>query len=274
MKKTVLLLLMLLVAGAVPFAHAQLRSKLDVSPTPVAEGILRLGEKLMTKDGAEIPAGDYRVAAMLDNRGESEFRLQPMKEAPEEELQGLKKNALNKGIPDPYKNAHFVEAHVTKNTLVKGMASNLDGNFTLDNISPTEAILTFSGKQLELRAVLGRDLNAKTVDLTPIFLGLQDSAPCGDNCVEGHVKVVIRNDGTSAAQGKWNVTIVDPRFFVGVLTDIPAGAEKEVVSAGKLKLTCCGSVTLDAEVHADFYNKTGVDSMESNNAKRFSLKVQ
>ncbi len=92
--------------------------------------------------------------------------------------------------------------------------------------------------------------------------------------MEAVVKVVINNEGNVTAAGKWNVLISDPRFFVGAVSDVPAGAERTVVSATKVKLTCCAPLTLQAEVRADFYNKNGGDSNAYNNSKSFNVKLK
>ena len=185
---------------------------------------------------------------------------------------GLEKNAFNtKRRLDPQV---FVGANVVKNLLVKGIASNLEGNFHIQNITPSEAVLNFNSKQFAANAVLGRSLNSKLVDLVPTFVSLEEANDCGSDCVEGYVKVTVRNDGNSSAVGKWNVIIVDPQFFVGSVEDIPPAGEKTITSAIRLKLPCCNPATLDAEVHADFYNTAAADSNDTNNTKRFVVKLK
>ncbi|HEY7161127.1 MAG TPA: hypothetical protein VH815_07700 [Acidobacteriota bacterium] len=185
---------------------------------------------------------------------------------------GLEKNAFNTNRKlDPQV---IVGGTATKNLLVKGIASNLEGNFNVQNITPTEAVLSFNSKQFGANAVLGRSLNSKLVDLVPTFVSLEEPNDCGSDCFEGYVKVTIRNDGNSPAVGKWNVVIVDPQFYVGTVTDIPPSGEKTVTSATRLKLPCCNPAVLDAEVHADFYNNDAADSNDSNNMKRFTVKLK
>ncbi len=168
----------------------------------------------------------------------------------------------------------YVGATIQKNLLVKGIASNIDGTFHIHNITPSEAVLSFTSKQFTSSAVLGRSLDSKLVDLVPVFMSLEESADCGADCVEGYVKVTVRNDGNTAALGKWNVTVLDPQFFVGTISDIPPAGEKTIVSASRMKLPCCNPAVLDAEVHSDFYNSTASDANDSNNSKRFTIKLK
>jgi hypothetical protein len=247
--------------------------KLIVGATPLAQGDIKLGEELTTREGSAVGAGMYRISVNLNTLGEVQFILSPYKvDEPTRGGKGLEKNAFNtqrKIDPQVY-----VGGSVTKNLLVKGIASNLDGNFHIQNITPTEAVLTFNSKQFAANALLGRSLNSKLVDLVPTFVSLQEATDCGSDCIEGFVKVTVRNDGNSAASGKWNVVIVDPQFYVGTVEDVPPSGEKTVTSPSKIKLPCCNPAVLDAEVHADFYNSASADSNDSNNSKRFTVKLK
>jgi hypothetical protein len=246
--------------------------KLVVAATPLAQGDIKLGEELTTREGTAISPGMYRISVNLNTLMEVQFILSPYKVDQLNADKGLEKNAMNttrKIEPQVY-----VGGNVTKNLLIKGIASNLVGSFHLQNITPTESILTFSSKQFSANAVLGRSLNSKLVDLVPIFVSLEEANDCGSDCVEGYVKVTVRNDGNSPAVGKWNIVIVDPQFYVGTVTDVPPAGEKTVTSASRIKLPCCNPAILDAEVHADFYNNDAADSNDSNNTKRFTVKLK
>lgn len=259
--------------SSIAFAQGgRTEGKLVVAATPLAQGSIKIGEQLTTREGTSIIPGLYRISVNANTLGEVQFILGAYKVDSTTTDKGLEKNAFNtKRKLDPQV---FVGASVTKNLLVKGIASNLEGTFHIQNITPTEAILTFSSKQFAASAVLGRSLNSLLVDLVPTFVSLEEPNDCGTDCVEGYVKVTIRNDGNSTATGKWNVVIVDPQFFVGTVEDIPASGEKTITSASRLKLPCCNPAVLDANVHADFYNTTSADSNDSNNIKRFTVKLK
>ena len=276
MKTRVLLFLVLFMAlGTLPLMAqgGQIQGRLTVGATPLSQGDVKFGEPLTTQDGIEIPPGVYRIAIALNSLGEAAFMISPFRVKQPDAKTGLKANAVNtmKSKEDP---ALAIGAKVNKNLLVKGIASNLEGIFVINNITPSEAELTFNSKQFAATATLGRSLDSKLIDLVPAFLSLDQTTDCGADCIEGVVKVTIRNDGNTDATGKWNVTILDPRLFVGTINDVPAGGEKTVVSTSKIKLPCCNPANLEAEVHADFYNKTGVDSNDSNNSKRFTVKLK
>jgi hypothetical protein len=248
------------------------QGKLEVAATPLAQGDIKIGEQLTTREGTTINPGLYRISVNVNTLAEVQFILGPYKVDSATMDKGLEKNAFNtKRKLDPQV---FVGGSVVKNLLVKGIASNLDGTFHIQNITPTEAILTFNSKQFGANAVLGRSLNSKLVDLVPTFVSLEEPNDCGTDCFEGYVKVTVRNDGNSTATGKWNVIIVDPQFFVGSVEDIPASGEKTITSAIRLKLPCCNPAVLDAEVHADFYNTASADSNDTNNTKRFTVKLK
>lgn len=276
MKTRVLLFLVLFtVIGTIPLwaQGGQIEGKLNVGATPLAQGNIKFGEKLTTQDGIEVPPGIYRIAVTLNSLNEAAFVISPFKVNQPDSAPALRKNAVNmqKTKDEP---SLLIGGKVTKNLLVKGIASNLEGTFVIYNITPSEAQLNFVSKQFEASSTLGRSLDSKLVDLVPSFVSIDQTTECGADCIEGVVKVTIRNDGNTDAAGKWNVTVVDPHLFVGTVTDIPAGGEKTVVSTGKIKLPCCNPVNLDAEVHSDFYNKVGVDSNDSNNVKRFTIKFK
>lgn len=259
--------------SSMAFAQGRMDSKLIVGATPLAQGDIKVGEVLTTREGVTVNPGIYRISVNLNTLGEVQFILSPYKvDEPEGGGKGLEKNAFN--IKRKLEPQVFVGGSTIKNLLVKGIASNLDGNFNIQNITPTEAVLSFNSKQFGANAVLGRSLNSKLVDLIPTFVSLEEANDCGADCIEGYVKVTVRNDGNSPAVGKWNVIIVDPQFYVGSVTDIPPAGEKTVTSATRLKLPCCNPAVLDAEVHADFYNNDASDSNDTNNMKRFTVKLK
>jgi hypothetical protein len=254
------------------FAQGKIQEKLIVGATPVAQGDIKLGEELTTREGSSVGPGVYRISVNLNTLGEVQFVLGPYKIDQAIAGKGLEKNAFNtqrKLDPQVY-----VGGNIVKNLLVRGVASNLDGSFHIQNITPTEAILSFNSKQFVANAILGRSLDSKLVDLVPVFVSLEEANDCGADCIEGNVKVTVRNDGNSPAVGKWNVVIVDPQFYVGTVTDVPPAGEKSIVSAARIKLPCCNPAILDAEVHADFYNSVATDSNDGNNTKRFTVKLK
>ena len=271
--KILFAIVFVILLSSMVFAQGRTPGKLTVAATPLAQGDIKVGEELTTREGLTLSPGIYRISMNLSTLGEAQFILSPYKlDGQPGTAKGLEKNAFNtqrKIDPQVY-----VGGNVTKNVLIKGIASNLEGNFYIQNITPTEAVLAFNSKQFGASAVLGRSLNSKLVDLGPVFVSLEESTDCGSDCIEGYVKVTVRNDGNSPAAGKWNVVIVDPQFFVGSVEDIPSLGEKTITSAIKLKLPCCNPAVLDAEVHADFYNKTSADSNDSNNTKRFTVKLK
>lgn len=255
------------------WAQGRIEGKLNVGVTPLSQGDIKIGEKLTTQDGIEIPPGTYRISITLNSLSEASFVISPFKVKQPDSGPALTKNAMNtqKTKDEP---SLYITAKVSKNLLVKGIASNLEGIFVINNITPTEAQLNFVSRQFDAMALLGRSLDSKLVDLVPSFVAIDQTTECGSDCIEGVVKVTIRNDGNAEAGGKWNVMIIDPRFFVGTLSDIPPGGEKTVVSMSRVKLPCCNPLNLDAEVHSDFYNKVCVDSNDSNNTKRFTIKFK
>ena len=254
------------------FAQGKITGKLTVGVTPLAQGEVKLGEQLTTREGTEISPGVYRISVNMNTLGECQFILKPYKIDQINSTKGLERNAMN--IKRKIEPQVSVGASIAKNVLIKGIASNLDGTFHIQNITPTEAILSFNSKQFVANAVMGRSLDSKLVDLVPIFVSLEDSNDCGSDCIEGYVKVSVRNDGNSPAAGKWNVVIVDPQFYVGTVADISPAGEKTVVSASRIKLQCCNPAILDAEVHADFYNNSSSDANDTNNTKRFTVKLK
>ncbi len=254
------------------FAQGRTEGRLTVGATLLAQGDIKLGEELTTREGTTISPGQYRISVNLNTLGECQFILSPYKIDQMNAKGGLEKNAMNtKRKMDPQV---LISASTVKNVLIKGIASNLDGTFHIQNITPTEAILTFNSKQFVANTVLGRSLNSKLVDLVPVFVSLEEATGCGSDCIEGYVKVTVRNDGNSPAAGKWNVVIVDPQFYVGTVAEISPAGEKTVVSASRIKLPCCNPAILDAEVHADFYNNSSSDANDTNNTKRFIVKLK
>ncbi len=264
--------LIVVVFSTFVFAQARIQERLIVGATPISQGDLKLGERLTTREGFVIEPGVYRISVNVNTLGECQFILSPYKQDSVDSSKGLEKNAMNTMRKlDP---KSFVGARIQKNLLVKGIASNIEGTFHVQNITPSEAVLNFNSKQFSADAVLGRSLDSKLVDLVPVFMSLEETTECGADCVEGYVKVTVRNDGNTPAVGKWNVVVIDPQFYVGTITDIPPAGEKSVVSAARIKLPCCNPANLDAEVHSDFYNSAATDSNDSNNAKRFTLKLK
>lgn len=244
---------------------------LNVGATAISEGDVKLNESLATREGEKLSPGIYKVAVMVDSHGGATFVLTPHIQPEQQTL--LKQNSMNAaGAKNTIQ--YSIPANVKKNSLVHGLASNIPGDFKLENLTPTESILVFNSKQFEANAILGRPLDSKLIDLLPAFVTLDQPTECGLNCVEAFVKVVVRNDGNADAKGKWNVVLSNPSFFVGAVSDVPAGQESTLVSATKLRLPCCAPVTVEADVHADFYNKNSTDSNDSNNMKRFNLKLK
>jgi hypothetical protein len=272
--KGMLLAVVFSLLAALPlFAQGgRIQGKLIVGATPLSQGDIKIGEKLTTREGISIEPGIYRVSVNMTSLGECQFILTPFKIEQPLSDKGLQKNAMNtmrKTAPEV-----VISAIVAKNLLVEGIASNIDGDFSIQNYTPSEAVLSFNSKQFAANSTLGRSPDSKLVDLVPTFMSLEDPSDCGAGCIEGYVKITVRNDGNSPAIGKWNVVVLDPQFYVGTVADIPPAGEKTVQSASRIKLPCCNPAVLDAEVHADFYNKAAADSNDSNNAKRFTLKLK
>jgi hypothetical protein len=256
------------------FAQGKIQGKLTLGATVISQGDVKVGEVLTTPDGIKIPPGQYRIGVLLNSRNEAMFAISPFSvDKPPGNDEGLTENSM-KPKSTVEQNSLYLPANLDKNTLVKGMASNLPGQFRVDNLTPSEAVLSFQSTQFQASAVLGRSLDSKLMDMSIVSLEVSDLTECGSNCMEGIVKVVVRNDGNATASGKWNVLIADPRFFVGTVQDLAAGAEQTVVSANKIKLVCCAPVRLQAEVRADFYNKAAVDANANNNTKVFSVKLK
>jgi hypothetical protein len=265
-------LIMVISSSFVLAQGGRINQRIIVGATPISQGDIKLGEKLTTREGTIIEPGIYRISVNMNTLGECQFILSPYKNDQVDSSKGLEKNAMNtKRKLDPQS---YVSASIQKNLLVKGIASNIDGTFFIQNITPSEAVLTFNSKQFSANSVLGRSLDSKLVDLAPVFMSLEETTDCGEGCIEGYLKVTVRNDGNSPAVGKWNVMVLDPQFYVGTVSDVPPAGEKSVVSASRIKLSCCNPANLDAEVHSDFYNSSATDSNDSNNSKRFTLKLQ
>ncbi|HET6267163.1 MAG TPA: hypothetical protein VFG11_05540 [Acidobacteriota bacterium] len=278
MKKTMFFVFVcaFLAAGAV-FAQGggsgRIQGKLTVGATPVSQGSITLAETLSSHEGQKLAPGQYRVAISLNSLGEASFVLSPFKVENPTVKVGLEKNAVNNNenqkAPDI-----IVGAKIQKNALVRGIASNIQGKFSLDTMTPSEAVLKFDSPQFAASAILGRAQDSKLVDLKPSFLSIEDISDCGAGCVEGRVKVTIHNDGNSVAKGKWNVVLSDPQFFVGSVADVGPDSDVSVISQNKVKFPCCNPQNVQVEVHSDFYNKDGIDSNESNNIKAFTVKLK
>jgi hypothetical protein len=266
----VFILLMLSISLPLLAQEGSITQKLEVGATRLAQGEIKLAEPLMTRDGVQLQPGVYRIAVAVNTLSEGVFIVSPLKEenlAPA----GLSKNALNtlRKMPDQV----VIRNTVIRNSLVRGIAK-IDGTFQIESLNPSEAVLSFTSKQFAASTIMGRSLDSKLMDLMPSQLTLEEPVSCGENCVEGYIKVTVKNSGNTMAKGKWNVMLLDPRFFIGSVTDLAPEEERTVVSGSKVKLPCCNPVSLDAEVHADFYNKAGSDSNDSNNARRFTLKLK
>lgn len=249
--------------------EGRITSKLEVGATRLAQGEIKIGEVLTTREGVKLQPGRYRIAVALNTLNEAMFILLP---SGQEEVSNtnLPKNALNtlKQMP----NEIIFRTIVIKNSLVRGIAS-IDGSFQVETMNPSEAILSFSSKQFAASTILGRSLNSKVMDMMPAQLTIEEPVNCGEGCVEGYVKVTIKNAGNSLAKGKWNVMLLEPRFYVGTVADLAPDEEKTIVSGSKVRLMS-GTVSLDAEVHSDFYNKVGTDANDANNIRRFTLKMK
>ncbi len=265
----------LIAVVAFSFAYGQGRTtgKLVVGATTISQGDIKLSETLTSREGQKIAAGVYRISVALTSRNEAQFVFSPYElDQPNQANEGLTGNAMNTKRDAPVK--IYVGASVTKNSLVRGVASNIEGTFRLENVTPSESMLVFDSKQFGVTAILGRPLDSKSVDLTPSFVTFEQPSSCGNNCTEGFVKVTIKNDGNAEAKGKWNVVLVEPRFFVGTISNVPAGGEVSVTSATKLKAVCCNPLVAVAEVHPDFYNSDASDSNDENNSRKFTINLQ
>lgn len=272
--QTITMVFLLFVCSASVFAQGKIEGKLTLGATVISQGDVKVGEVLMTQDGISIPAGQYRISVLLNSRNEAMFSISPFSvDKPPGSENGLSENSV-KMKSTVEQNSLYLPATLDKNTLVKGVASNLPGEFRVDNLTPSEAVLSFQSKQFQASAVLGRSLDSKLTDMAIVSLELENITECGTNCSEAQVKVVVKNSGNAPAAGKWNILISDPRFFVGAVSDVPAGGEQTVVSATKIKLVCCAPVSLLTEVRADFYNRNAVDANANNNSKRFSVKLK
>lgn len=272
--QTFIMVFLLFVCCTFVFAQGKIEGKLTLGATVISQGDVKVGEVLMTQDGISIPPGQYRIGVLLNSRNEAMFSISPFSvDKPPGSEQGLSENSVQmKSTVE--QNSLYLPATLDKNTLVKGVASNLPGEFRVDNLTPSEAVLSFQSKQFQASAVLGRSLDSKLIDMAIVSLELENITDCGANCSEAVVKVVVKNDGNATASGKWNILISDPRFFVGTVSDVPAGVEQTIISASKIKLVCCAPVNLLTEIRADFYNRSAVDSNANNNSRRFSVKLK
>jgi hypothetical protein len=265
--------LVLSLSASVFAAGGKKITKLTVGNTNVSQGTIKVGENLTTREGQKLNPGVYRVAVSLNSLGEAQFILTPFSVANPALQPGLESNAVNKG--DMGQNPPIITGGtIIKNLLVKALASNIEGTFKLEASTPTESVLSFDSSQFGVSAVLGRSLDSKVVDLRPSFLALDGRSDCGASCVEGNVKVTVKNEGNAVAAGKWNVTLVEPQLFVGTVSDVPAFGEVTVVSDAKVKLPCCNPQSVAVEIHADFYNKSSSDANDTNNKKTFTLKLK
>ena len=254
-------------------AFGQVKEVVKVSATTISQSDIKLNENLRTAEGHQLATGLYRIAVTLDSKGAAKFVLIPHNQPEPSPNSSLSRHSLSVRGMDDNSLQFEVPAVVKKNTFIRGVAS-VEGTFKLDNLTPSEAILSFQSRQFEAQTTLGRPLDSKLVDLVPTFATIEQSSQCGVDCVEGFVKVMVRNDGNIEAKGKWNVVLSDRNFFVGILTDVPAGQEVGVTSTTKLRLPSGSTASLEVEVHADFYNKDVNDSNDVNNTKRFIIKLE
>lgn len=261
---------------AFSFAYGQggrTTGKLVVGATTISQGDIKLSETLTTREGKKLTPGLYRISVALTSRNEAQFVFSPFElDQPNQVKEGLTGNALNAKREAPLK--FYVGASVTKNSFVKGIASNIEGTFTLQNVTPSETMLVFESKPFGATATLGRPVDSKSVDLSPSFVTFEERTSCGNNCTEGLIKVTIKNEGNLDAKGKWNVVLVEPRFFVGTISDVPPGSEVTVTSTNKLKTACCNPLLAEVEVRPDFYNNDASDSNDGNNLRKFTINLQ
>jgi len=271
--KLILCLLITIVAISSVYGQGKTVGKFNVGATTIAQGDIKLNETLTTREGKKVPPGLYRISVGLSSRNEAQFVLSPFElDQPNQVKPGLTGNAVNASREQPVR--FYVGAAVTKNSFVKGIASNIEGSFKLENLTPSETVLVFESKPFAAEATMGRPADSKSVDLTPAFVSFEEPTPCGNNCMEGFIKVTIKNDGNLEAPGKWNVILLEPRFFVGTISGVPPGGETAVTSTTKLKVPCCNPLNTDVEVRPDFYNSAAADSNETNNSRKFTVKLQ
>ncbi len=256
-----------------PLHRVESQEKLTVAATTIARGDIDIVEPLITPDHYKLDPGRYRVAIAMNSLREGIFVLSLFKiDLPGSESD-LSKNAIN--TPTRNSPEFYIGANILNNSLVKGIASNIKGTFGLKNVTPSESVLTFKSAEFTASSVmLGRAAGVTLPDLSPVSITMERPQECGKDCRESYVKVILKNDGKSAAKGKWNVILLDPGFYVGSISNVQPGTEAAVVSSTRIKLRCCTSIALDVEVHADFFNHEGIDSNESNNTKRFAVKLQ
>jgi len=272
--KIIVSVLVTFVAISIAYGQGKITGKLVVGATTISQGDIKLSEALTTRDGKKLNPGLYRISVALTSRNEAQFVFSPYElDQPSQVKEGLTGNALN-AQRDAAPIKIYVGASVTKNSFVKGVASNIEGTFRLESVTPSETMLMFESKQFGATATLGRPLDSKSVDLTPSFVSFEQPASCGNNCTEGFVKVTIKNEGNMDAKGKWNVVLVEPRLYVGTISDLPAGGEVTVTSTTKLKAACCNPLLAEAEVRPDFYNKDASDSNDGNNVRKFTINLQ
>ncbi len=271
--KIIFCVLITFVAFSFAYGQGRTTERLVVSATTISQGDIKLSETLTTREGKKLTPGVYRISVALGARNEAQFVFSPFElDQPNQVKEGLSGNALNAKRDAPLK--LYVGASVTKNSLVKGVASNIEGTFRLENVTPSETMLIFESKPFGATATLGRPVDSKSVDLTPSFASFEQPTSCGTNCIEGFVKVTIKNEGNMDSKGKWNVVLTEPRFYVGTISDVPGGAEVTVTSTSKLKTACCNPLLAEVEVHPDFYNSDANDANDGNNSRKFTIKLQ
>lgn len=147
------------------FAQGRIQGKLTLGATVISQGDLSVGEVLTTRDGIRIPPGQYRVGVLLNSRNEAMFAISPFAvDKPTGGDEGLTENSVQmKSTVE--QNALYLAANLDRNTLVKGVASNLPGEFRVENLTPTEAVLTFQSKQFQASTVLGRSIRGTNIPI-------------------------------------------------------------------------------------------------------------
>lgn len=249
------------------FAQGSTGGPLNLEASEISAGEVKNVEPLMTRDGQTIVPGLYRVAVTMNTKGQVQFvfsSTEPVKTTPPRGVLAKNNATASRKI--------YVDGDLVMNNLVKGIAS-LKGDFRLEPFSPTETVLSFTSKQFEARATLGRQKDSPVADLLPVSVELKESEECGKDCIQAFVVARIRNAGNSAAKGKWNVSVLDPVVYVGSVEDLAGGSETAVQSPNKIKFTASGQLIIDIKVYPDFYNKNVNDAKESNNSQRFSIKL-
>ena len=264
-----LILVFLFIAGTV-FAQTGKVVKLDMQGTAIASGVINLTETLITRQGATLNSGSYKIGLTIGSDGLAYFILSTI-DSDRSQSSGEPTGAFNTKRQTIEK--IHLNAEVVKNSLVKGIA-RIKGDFKVQPFSPTEAIISFSSKQLDAKTTVGRTLNTLIADVYPSSIFLEEQTECGPGCMMAYAVVTVKNGGNSPAIGKWNVVLVEPNVFLGSFENLQPNSDSAVRSVDKIKFQCCGPLKLQVKVYADFFNKAAVDGDQSNNIKEFAVKLQ